>query len=218
METVDREIDYAIAREIFGFELEMAKFAYHTIMPGPDDQPECNVPAKRNHLYKGGREAEFFAVPNYSSRVDVALQVVEKMNTGIAGGRQFSFGLFTACSVSSVMFGYEAWFNTSVYPPKRGEGWGSRHESMARAICVAALVAARGGFEEGKRYGAAADDNEPEEEIRGPGGDDAPDDGEVCSVEDWHFYQSPGGDEPPPDLEERYDELPDAPEEEDLRG
>ncbi len=203
---LDRELDYAIAREIFGFELEIAKFAYHNIIPGPDDQPECNVPAKRNNLYQGGREAEFFAVPRYSSRVDLALQVVEKMNTGIHGGRQFSFGLFTACSLSSVTFGYEAWFNCSVYPPKRGDGWGSRHESMARAICVAALVAVRGEFEEGKRYGAQS-------ETYAPGAEEPPE-GDVCSVEDWHFYHAPGGDEPPPDLDERYDELPDGPEEE----
>lgn len=84
-------------------------------------------------------------VPFYSARMESVWMVVEQMRTN-----GWSFGIWGAPSVSSVMSGTQACFARSMYPPSREWNrddacFSATHSNAARAICRAAAKAVLNG-------------------------------------------------------------------------
>jgi hypothetical protein len=85
----------------------------------------------------------------FTTNMEAAMQIVDRLaDVGASKSTNvFSFSLFHACSLSSVMHGYLAIFDYNVRPADRTQinekevsGF-YRHETPAMAVCVAALMA-----------------------------------------------------------------------------
>lgn len=139
-EPAGEQMDRWVAEYIMGWELKDwlgGEFAVHSTKKGPVIKAWLLKDSdKPGHWFWMNSEKN---LPYFSTEIADAWQVVKKMQ-----GMGFSYVIYGACFVSSVMSGNVCIFRKDIWPPEKGTKEGNfmgHAHSLSLAICRAALFA-----------------------------------------------------------------------------